>query len=162
MVIKDNLDYGGLVTTAGFSGFSRITGGIDMIPQNDATVVAQLRDAGAIVLGKTNLPDFAADGTRTRSSVAGVTLNPYNTDKAPGGSSGGTATAVNANFAVLGLGTETGGGVRRTPQRIRPRGQTLRSGRRGLAGRLASTGSGNGGPLSTSDLHADRPGCRGR
>ena len=111
VVIKDNLDYGGLVTTAGFSGFSVVTGGIDMIPQNDATAVARLREAGAIVLAKTNLPDFAADGTRTQSSVAGVTLNPYNTAKAPGGSSGGTATAVNANFAVLGLGTETGGSI---------------------------------------------------
>lgn len=111
VVIKDNLDYGGLVTTAGFSGFSEVTGGIDMIPRDDATAVERLRDAGAIVLGKTNLPDFAADGTRTQSSAAGVTLNPYNTDKAPGGSSGGTATAVNASFAVLGLGTETGGSI---------------------------------------------------
>jgi len=111
VVIKDNLDYGGLVTTAGFSGFSAATGGIDMVPQNDATAVARLREAGAIVLGKTNMPDFAEDGTRTRSSVAGVTLNPYHTGKAPGGSSGGTATAVNANFAVLGLGTETGGSI---------------------------------------------------
>ncbi len=111
VVIKDNLDYGGLVTTAGFSGFSEATGGIDMVPQDDAVAVARLREAGAIVLGKTNLPDFAEDGTRTRSSVAGVTLNPYNTDRAPGGSSGGTATAVNASFAVLGLGTETGGSI---------------------------------------------------
>ena len=111
VVIKDNLDYGGLVTTAGFSGFSGDAGGVDMIPQDDATAVARLREAGAIVLGKTNLPDFAADGTRTKSSVAGVTLNPYNTGKAPGGSSGGTATAVNADFAVLGLGTETGGSI---------------------------------------------------
>ena len=111
VVIKDNLNYGGLVTTAGFAGFSEATGGIDMVPQDDAVVVARLREAGAIVLGKTNLPDFAQDGTRTRSSVAGVTLNPYNTDRAPGGSSGGTATAVNASFAVLGLGTETGGSI---------------------------------------------------
>ncbi|HIF07795.1 MAG TPA: amidase [Gemmatimonadetes bacterium] len=111
VVIKDNLDYGGLVTTAGFDGFSEATGGIDMIPQADATVVARLREAGAIVLGKTNLPDFAGDGTRTRSTVAGVTLNPYDPERAPGGSSGGTATAVNASFAVLGLGTETGGSI---------------------------------------------------
>ena len=111
VVIKDNLDYGGLVTTAGFSGFSEATGGIDMVPQDDAVAVARLREAGAIVLGKTNLPDFAGDGTRTRSSVAGVTLNPYNTGRAPGGSSGGTATAVNASFSVLGLGTETGGSI---------------------------------------------------
>jgi amidase len=74
-------------------------------------VVERLRAAGAIILGKTNLPDFAGHGTRTNSSVAGVTLNPYNVEKAPGGSSGGTATAVNASFAVLGLGTETGGSI---------------------------------------------------
>ena len=57
------------------------------------------------------MPDFAGHGTRTRSSVAGETLNPYATDRVPGGSSGGTATAVNASFAVLGLGTETGGSI---------------------------------------------------
>ena len=111
VVIKDNLDYAGLVTTAGFWGFSREAGGIDMVPGDDATAVERLRRAGAVVLGKTNLPDFAGDGTRTKSSVAGVTLNPYNVAKAPGGSSGGTATAVNASFAVLGLGTETGGSI---------------------------------------------------
>jgi len=111
VVIKDNIDYEGQVTTAGFSGFSSLTGGVDMIPGRDASVVERLQAAGAIVLGKTNLPDFAGHGTRTESSVAGVTLNPYNTDKVPGGSSGGTATAVNASFAVFGLGTETGGSI---------------------------------------------------
>jgi amidase len=111
VVIKDNIDYGGLVTTAGFDGFSSQTGGVDMIPERDATVVKRLRDAGAVILGKTNLPDFAGHGTRTESSVAGLTLNPYNVDMVPGGSSGGTATAVNASFAVLGLGTETGGSI---------------------------------------------------
>lgn len=111
VVIKDNMDYEGLVTTAGFSGFSSATGGVDMVPQDDATVVARLKRAGAVILGKTNLPDFAGHGTRTESSVAGVTLNPYNVTKVPGGSSGGTATAVNASFTVLGLGTETGGSI---------------------------------------------------
>jgi amidase len=111
VVIKDNIDYGGLVTTAGFDGFSRLTGGFDMVPDDDAAVVTRLREAGAIILGKTNLPDFAGHGTRTNSSVAGVTLNPYNVAKVPGASSGGTATAVNASFAVLGLGTETGGSI---------------------------------------------------
>jgi amidase len=111
VVIKDNMDYGGLVTTAGWEGFSLDAGGINLIPDDDATVVARLREAGAIILGKTNLPDFALDGTRTRSTVAGVTLNPYDVTKAPGGSSGGTATAVNASFSVLGLGTETGGSI---------------------------------------------------
>jgi amidase len=111
VVIKDNIDMAGLVTTAGFEGFSSATGGVDLIPDDDAAVVERLRAAGAIILGKTNLPDFAGHGTRTNSSVAGVTLNPYNVEKAPGGSSGGTATAVNASFAVLGLGTETGGSI---------------------------------------------------
>ncbi len=111
VAIKDNLDYAGMVTTAGFAGFSSQAGGIDMIPGDDAAAVARLRAAGAVVLGKTNLPDFAAHGTRTRSSVAGETLNPYATDRVPGGSSGGTATAVNASFAVVGLGTETGGSI---------------------------------------------------
>jgi Asp-tRNA(Asn)/Glu-tRNA(Gln) amidotransferase A subunit family amidase len=111
VVIKDNIDVAGLVTTAGFEGFDRSTGGVDMIPDDDAAVVTRLRQAGAIILGKTNLPDFAEDGTRTRSTVAGTTLNPYDVTKTPGGSSGGTATAVNASFAVLGLGTETGGSI---------------------------------------------------
>ena len=82
-----------------------------MVPDDDAAVVTRLREAGAIILGKTNLPDFAGHGTRTESSVAGVTLNPYDVTRIPGGSSGGTATAVNASFAVLGLGSETGGSI---------------------------------------------------
>lgn len=111
VVIKDNIDQAGQVTTAGFDGFSGELGGVDMVPGDDAAVVTRLREAGAIILGKTNLPDFARDGTRTRSSVAGTTLNPYDVTRAPGGSSGGTATAVNASFALLGLGTETGGSI---------------------------------------------------
>lgn len=111
VVIKDNIDIAGLVTTAGWDGFSAATGGVDMVPQDDAAIVERLREAGVVLLGKTNLPDFAGHGTRTQSSVAGVTLNPYNVDKAPGGSSGGTATAVASSFAVLGLGTETGGSI---------------------------------------------------
>ena len=111
VVVKDNMDIAGLVTTVGFDGFSTETGGVDMVPGDDAAVVSRLREAGAIILGKTNLPDFASHGTRTASSVAGVTLNPYDTTRVPGGSSGGTATAVSASFAVLGLGTETGGSI---------------------------------------------------
>jgi Asp-tRNA(Asn)/Glu-tRNA(Gln) amidotransferase A subunit family amidase len=111
IVVKDNIDVGGLVTTAGFSGFSKATGGIDMIPSQDAEVVARLRKAGAIILGKTNMPDFAGNGTYSKSTVAGQTFNPYADDREPGGSSGGSATAVNASFAVLGIGTETGGSI---------------------------------------------------
>ncbi len=83
VVIKDNIDYGGLVTTAGYDGFSAATGGVDMVPDDDAAVVTRLREAGAIILGKTNLPDFAGHGTRTESSVAGVTLNPVRRDPHP-------------------------------------------------------------------------------
>ena len=111
VVIKDNIDQAGQVTTAGYDGFSAATGGVDMIPDDDAAVVTRLHEAGAVILGKTNLPDFAGHGTRTESSVAGVTLNAYDVNRVPGGSSGGTATAVNASFAVLGLGTETGGSI---------------------------------------------------
>ena len=111
IVVKDNFDIGGLVTTAGFAGFSKTTGGIDMIPAQDADAVARLRKAGAIILGKTNMPDFAGNGTYSKSTVAGQTFNPYADDREPGGSSGGTATAVNASFAVFGIGTETGGSI---------------------------------------------------
>lgn len=111
IVIKDNIDVGGMVTTAGFAGFSKATGGIDMIPARDAEVVARLRRAGAIILGKTNMPDFAGNGTYSKSTVAGQTFNPYADDREPGGSSGGSATAVNASFAVFGIGTETGGSI---------------------------------------------------
>lgn len=111
VVIKDNLDMAGMVTTVGYWGFNTAAGGVDMIPDDDAAAVERLREAGAVILGKTNLPDFAGHGTRTRSTVAGLTLNPYDTTRVPGGSSGGTATAVNASFAVLGLGTETGGSI---------------------------------------------------
>ena len=111
VVVKDNMDMVEMVTTAGFLGFSGKDGGVAMIPGDDAAAVERLRKAGAVILGKTNLPDFAGHGTRTNSSAAGVTLNPYNTARAPGGSSGGTATAINASFAVLGLGTETGGSI---------------------------------------------------
>jgi Asp-tRNA(Asn)/Glu-tRNA(Gln) amidotransferase A subunit family amidase len=108
VVVKDNMDYAGLVTTNGYSGFSSATGGIDIVPSNDSSVVERLKAAGAVIIGKTNLPDFANDGLRSNSTVEGVTKNPSQILKAPGGSSGGTASATNASLAVLGLGTETG------------------------------------------------------
>ncbi|HEY0010247.1 MAG TPA: amidase family protein [Tepidisphaeraceae bacterium] len=108
VVVKDNMDYAGLATTNGFIGFDSRRNGIDIIPGTDSSVVARFKAAGAVILGKTNLPDFANDGLRTVSSNIGTTLNPYNLNRAPGGSSGGSATAVSGSFAVLGLGTETG------------------------------------------------------
>jgi len=68
VVVKDNMDYAGLVTTAGFDGFSAATGGIDMIPGGDAVVVERLKDAGAVILGKTNMHEWANGGT---------TINPF-------------------------------------------------------------------------------------
>jgi Asp-tRNA(Asn)/Glu-tRNA(Gln) amidotransferase A subunit family amidase len=108
VVVKDNMDYAGQPTTNGYAGFDSRRNGIDIIPGTDSSVVARLKAAGAVIIGKTNLPDFANDGLRSNSSNEGITRNPSQFNKVPGGSSGGTATAVNASFAVLGLGTETG------------------------------------------------------
>ena len=84
--------------------------GRDGGPQN-AEIVTRLLDAGAIVLGKSNLPDFALDGTNTLSSVAGQTRNPYNLGLSVYGSSGGSAAAIASSLGVLGLGTDTYGSL---------------------------------------------------
>ena len=111
VVIKDNQNLARVPTSKGYWGFRRSTGGLDMIPARDASVVARLKEAGAIIMGKTNLPDFARSGTVSDSSAVNRTYNTYGLDLVPGGSSGGTATAVSGSFAVLGLGTETGGSI---------------------------------------------------
>jgi Asp-tRNA(Asn)/Glu-tRNA(Gln) amidotransferase A subunit family amidase len=85
--------------------------GHELIAPKDATIVAKLRAAGAIILGQTNMPDFAASDTN-RSTAFGRTGNAYDVRFSPGGSSGGTVTAVTANFAVLGNGTDTGNSIR--------------------------------------------------
>ena len=111
IVIKDAMDFAGLPTTNGFSGFSSTAGGVDLVPETDAPLVARLKASGAVILGKTNLPAFAADGTRANTSFAGPTYNSYDLTLAPGASSSGTATAVSASFAVLGMAEETGGSI---------------------------------------------------
>ena len=111
IVIKESMDVAGLPSTAGYRGFSSQAGGVDLIPPLDAPVVARLREAGAIILGKTNIPQFSEDDTRAYSSWAGSTFNAYDRTIAPGGSSTGTATAVSASFAVLGTAEETGGSI---------------------------------------------------
>ncbi|MEL6351880.1 MAG: amidase family protein [Cyanobacteria bacterium J06627_28] len=105
IVIKDNIDTADLPTTAGAFVLE------DFLPPDDAFVVQELREAGAIILGKTNLDEFARN-VQGVSALGGQTLNPYDFARAPGGSSGGTAVAITANFAVLGLGTETGVSIR--------------------------------------------------
>ncbi|HLI75946.1 MAG TPA: amidase [Acidobacteriaceae bacterium] len=109
IVIKENTSIAGLVTSDGWKGYT--LPGHELIAPRDATIVAKLRAAGAIILGKTNMPDFAASDTN-RSSAFGRTGNAYDVRFSPGGSSGGTVTAVTANLAVLGNGTDTGNSIR--------------------------------------------------
>lgn len=111
MVVKDTMDFAGLPTTAGWAPLSRRAGGIDLIPERDSAVVARLRAAGAVILGKTNVPVFSVSGDNTKDSWAGSTINAAAPDRMPGASSSGTATSVAASFAVAGLGEETGGSI---------------------------------------------------
>ncbi len=111
IVIKDAVDIAEERTTGGYEGFVSEAGGIDLIPELDAPIVSKLEEAGAVILGKTNLPAFSADGTRANSSYFGPTFNAYDLTLAPGASSSGSATAVSASFAVMGIAEETGGSI---------------------------------------------------
>ncbi|HEY3705701.1 MAG TPA: amidase family protein [Terracidiphilus sp.] len=106
VLIKDNYDTRGLQTTGGslaLKGF---------LPEQDATMVARLRAAGAIILAKTNMAEWAFSPYVTVSSTAGITRNPYDLTRVPAGSSGGTAAAVAASLGAVGLGTDTGNSIR--------------------------------------------------
>ena len=109
IVIKANTSIAGQITTDGWAGYT--IPGHELIAPRDATVVARLRAAGAIIVGHTNMPDFAASDTN-RSSSFGRTGNAYDVRFSPGGSSGGTVTAVTSNMALLGNGTDTGNSIR--------------------------------------------------
>ena len=109
IVIKANTSIAGKVTTDGWDGY--VIAGHELVAPRDATVVARLRAAGAIIIGHTNMPDFANADTN-RSSSFGRTGNAYDVRFSPGGSSGGTVTAVTANLALLGNGTDTGNSIR--------------------------------------------------
>ena len=104
-LVKDNLETKGLRTTFG----SRLLE--DNVPTEDAVVVERLRAAGAVLLGKTNTPEFAHD-VNTSNFLFGTTRNPWNLMVTAGGSSGGSGAAVAAAFAPLALGTDLGGSVR--------------------------------------------------
>ena len=105
LAVKDNIDVAGTATTAGAS-FRR-----DRLANDDAPVVARLRRAGAVIVGKANLAELAF-GIRSRSSVGGQCRNPWDPARIPGGSSGGSGAAVAAGFCTAALGTDTGGSVR--------------------------------------------------
>ena len=105
-IIKDNYDTYDLQTAAGSLAMK------DSIPPDDAYQVRKLREAGAVVLGKSNMAEWAFSPYQTVSSIAGTTRNPYDLERVPAGSSGGTAAAVAANLGLIGLGTDTGNSIR--------------------------------------------------
>ncbi|MCM3786256.1 amidase family protein [Neobacillus mesonae] len=111
VVIKEAVDVAGFPSTFGWAPLSKEAGGIELMPVEDAPVVTRLKEAGAIIIGKTNIPAFSATGTHASTSWAGPTYNAMNPSFAPGGSSSGTAAAISGNFAVLGIAEETGGSI---------------------------------------------------
>jgi Asp-tRNA(Asn)/Glu-tRNA(Gln) amidotransferase A subunit family amidase len=105
IVVKDNYDTADMPTTGASLALS------GLVPPDDSFQVRKLREAGAIIIGKTNMHELAA-GITTISSLGGQTRNPYDPRRNPGGSSGGTGAAVAANFAVAGMGSDTCGSIR--------------------------------------------------
>lgn len=105
ILLKDNHDTFDIPTTGGSDALA------GSLPPDDAYVVKRFRDAGAIILGKAEMDEFAISGSGY-SSIGGAILNPYNLDRSTGGSSGGTGAAIASSFATFGTGSDTGGSIR--------------------------------------------------
>jgi amidase len=110
IVIKDSLNFAGLPTTGGWQVTSPIDGGVALVPSQNAPIVRRLLDAGAVILGKTNLPPLQCCNNANNSAY-GPTFNVLNRNWSPGGSSTGTGTAVAGDLAVAGIGEETAGSI---------------------------------------------------
>src|SRR6185295_8675488 len=106
IVVKDNYETIGLQSADGSKSLE------GFVSDKDAFLVARVKAAGAIVIAKTNMAEFAFSPNETLSSIQGHTKNPYALDRVPAGSSGGTAASVAASFASVGLGSDTGNSIR--------------------------------------------------
>ena len=106
LIVKDNINTKGLPTTGGSLALK------DFIPKEDAFIIEKLVNAGAIIIAKSNMAEWAFSAKHTESSTKGTTRNPYNLAYVPAGSSGGTAASVASNFGIIGLGTDTGNSIR--------------------------------------------------
>jgi amidase len=138
ILVKDEIDTAGMPTTQGTVMFK------DYRPPLDAFVVAKLRKAGAIILGKTTLSEFA--GGDTYSALSGYSRNPYALDRTVGGSSGGSGGALAANFATLALGEETSSSLKR------PAAWGALTGMRATPGLVSRTGMWDGHPVPTAQM----------
>jgi len=144
-IVKDNYDSAGLATSGGSAALK------DSVPANNAYVLQRLLDAGAILIGKSNMSELAASyGRLGYSSAGGLTLNPYNTARDASGSSSGSAAAVAADFAPFALGTDTSGSVR-APASVT-----------GLVGLHPTAGLLSRGGIMPSSLTFDTPGILAR
>ena len=103
VLLKDQVETSDMPTTYGSLVFK------DFIPRRDATIVTKLKQAGAVIVGKTNMGEFAA---RYVGSAFGIIRNPYDPRRNPSGSSGGTGAGIASNYAVVGIGEDTGGSIR--------------------------------------------------